>query len=128
MGEQYSADGEAHTALVGQESLEATVMLSAAQNTDVHYLLAWEMDLQTRNTTNSTTNSKSVAICTFLFITCKSIIKVSISYVLNSTFCTFILYMCFLLLQSSGQYWGGDSGGGGRDEHGGDESGELREA
>ncbi|XP_045111567.1 uncharacterized protein LOC123504800 isoform X2 [Portunus trituberculatus] len=61
VGQQYSADGEAHTAIVGQESVEATVMFSAAQDAHVHYLLAWEMDMQTRNTTNSTTNSKQAA-------------------------------------------------------------------
>ncbi|XP_063886091.1 uncharacterized protein LOC135114231 isoform X2 [Scylla paramamosain] len=61
VGQLYSANGEAHTALVGQESVEATVMLSAAQDAHVHYLLAWEMDLQTHNTTNSTTNSKQEA-------------------------------------------------------------------
>ena len=57
------AGGEAHTAVVEQESVEATLMLSAGQNTHAHYLLAWEMDLQTPNTTtNTATNSKSVAI------------------------------------------------------------------
>lgn len=75
MEQQFSANSEVHTALVGQESMEATVMFSAAQDAHVHYLLAWEMDIQTRNTTNSTTNSKSVAICIFFFTTCIFIIK-----------------------------------------------------
>lgn len=65
VGLRFTAGGEAHSAVIGQESVEATLMLSAGQDNHVHYLLAWEMDLQTRNTTNSTTNSKSVAIYIF---------------------------------------------------------------
>lgn len=62
VGLHYTAGGEAYSAVLGIESVETTLRLSAAQGTEILYLLVWEMDFKTHNTTNSTANAKSVLI------------------------------------------------------------------
>lgn len=68
VGLRYTAGGEAHSAVLGSESVEMTLRLSAAQEADVLYLLAWEMDFKTHNTTNKTADSKYVLLHNFFRI------------------------------------------------------------
>lgn len=61
VGLHYIAGGEAHSAVLGAESIETTLRLSAAQETDVLYLLVWEMDFKSHNATISTAKSRQAA-------------------------------------------------------------------
>lgn len=62
MGLTYVAGGEAHSAVLGKESIEMMLRLSAVQEADVLYLLVWEMDFKSYNTTITTANSESVLL------------------------------------------------------------------
>lgn len=79
--------------MLGAESIETTLRLSAAQEADVLYLLVWEMDFKSYNTTIGTANSRfglpyDVTIIFFNFVQ-----KTPVITILKSTLASEIGYI-----------------------------------